>query len=311
MIAVLHDPPPPPPDWVRPVLAIGNFDGMHRGHRAVIEAALAMAAGRPAGLLTFEPHPRSFFRPQEPMFRLTPEPVKVAIAERLGLDLVVELTFDQALSSLDAEEFCDQLLVRRLQVAGIAVGHDFHFGKGRSGSPAFLQEAGRRAGFAVHVVPPLASGGVPVSATQIRGLLEAGDVAGANVLLGYEWLVRAEVMHGDKRGRDLGYPTANLRLDPGCRLALGIYAVRAVIDGKTHAAVASFGRRPTFDNGAVLLEVHVFDFRGDLYGKTIDIAFVERLRGEEKFASVEALVAQMDRDSAAARAILAKPITGL
>jgi riboflavin kinase/FMN adenylyltransferase len=303
---ILRDPAGLPAEAAASVLAIGNFDGMHRGHRAVLAeaAAFARTLSRPFGLLTFEPHPRDFFRPDEPIFRLTPAPVKAVLAERLGAPLMVELTFDTKLAGLDAETFVREVLVGRFAVAGVAVGHDFHFGKGRSGNPDFLRDAGVRHGFEVLVVAPLAAEGVPVSSTAIRQHLAAGEIAVANGLLGYPWFVRAEVGHGDKRGRDLGYPTANLALAPACGLAHGIYAVRVSLDGAWRDGVASFGRRPTFDNGRPLLEVHVFDFHGDLYGRTLDVAFVAWLRGEEKFTDVAALVRQMDADSVLARRLL-------
>jgi riboflavin kinase/FMN adenylyltransferase len=303
---ILRDPDCLPAEVARPVLAIGNFDGMHLGHRAVLAAtaACAHALQRPYGLMTFEPHPRDFFHRGAPMFRLTPPAVKAELAARLGVPLLIELSFDATLAGRDAEAFVRDILVARFDVAGIVIGHDFHFGKGRGGNPDFLKDAGRRHGFAVEVVAPLAAEGAPVSSTAIRRHLAAGEVAAANALLGYEWFVRAEVRHGDKRGRDLGYPTANLALDPACGLAHGIYAVRARLDGKTIDGVASFGRRPTFDNGRPLLEVHLFDFSADLYGRTLDIAFVQWLRGEEKFTDVAALIRQMDDDSALARRLL-------
>jgi riboflavin kinase/FMN adenylyltransferase len=306
MTLILHDPAGLPAEMAQPVLAIGNFDGMHLGHRAVLAAAAALAGElhRPFGLLTFEPHPRDFFHRGEPVFRLTPPAVKAALAARFGVPLMIELAFDAALAGRDADSFVREVLVARFGVAGIVVGHDFHFGQGRGGNPAFLKGAGGRHGFAVEVVAPLSAEGAPVSSTAIRQHLAAGEVRAANALLGYEWFVRAEVRHGDKRGRDLGYPTANLALDPACGLAHGIYAVRARVDGSTVPGVASFGRRPTFDNGAPLLEVHLFDFTGNLYGRTLDIAFVAWLRGEQKFDDAASLVRQMDDDSARARHLL-------
>ncbi|MDJ1157885.1 bifunctional riboflavin kinase/FAD synthetase [Chelatococcus sp. SYSU_G07232] len=296
-----------PAALARPVVAIGNFDGLHRGHQAVVAATRSLAASRerPAAILTFEPHPRRFFGPDRPHFCLTPLPVKAAVAARLGLSGLIVLDFDAALAATDAGAFVDDLLVRRLDVSGIVVGHDFHFGKGREGSPAFLKERAAQHGIPVTVVAPVGDGDEPVSSTAVRRALERGDVAAAADLLGYRWFARADVRHGDKRGRTLGYPTANLRLPDDCTLRHGIYAVRIAVAGVVHDAVASFGRRPTFDNGAPLLEVHILDFVGDLYGQAVDVEFVGWIRGEERFASVEALVAQMDRDSAAARRLLA------
>ncbi len=289
------------------VAAIGNFDGVHRGHRAVIDAALTRARqqGRPALAITFEPHPREFFRPDEPVFRLTDESAKLRLLAASGLSGALVLAFDAAFAATEAEAFVRRVLVERLAIAGAAVGYDFHFGHDREGSPAFLAEQGRERGFAVDVVAAHAHDGTRVSSSVIRAALEAGRVADAAAMLGHSWFVSGPVIHGEKRGRDLGYPTANIRLDPGCGLRHGIYAVRVSIEGRPHDGVASFGRRPTFDNGAPLLEVFLFDFSGDLYGRTIDVAFVDWIRPELRFDGVEALVRQMDADSAAARAALA------
>jgi len=284
------------------VVAIGNFDGLHRGHRHLIR--LAMETSRPAAVVTFEPHPRTYFRPDQPVFRLTPEPVKLAVLARLGLDGAFVRRFDARLASLSAEEFVD-LLARELHLSGVVIGHDFHFGRGREGSPALMAELCAARGLGCRIAEAVRLGEEPVSSSAIRAALEAGDVARANDLLGYRWFVRGEVRHGDKRGRLLNYPTANMRLPDDCRLRYGIYAVRAAIDGRPVDGVASFGRRPTFDNGAPLLETHLFGFDGDLYGKILDVEFVGWIRGEERFDSVEALVARMDRDSDEARRILA------
>src|SRR5215213_1050858 len=290
------------------VLAIGNFDGVHRGHRAVIAAALgrARALGRPAAALTFEPHPAAVLRPQIPIFRLSDERGKLRLLAATGLDGAVVLTFDAALASLSPEQFVQQVLVERYHIAGAAIGFDFHFGKNRMGSPAFLQGEGARHGFAVDVLPPLQDEGRPVSSGTIRSALAAGRVIEAAELLGYPWFASGTVIAGDKRGRELGYPTANLKLDPACGLKHGIYAVRVGLSGKLYDAVASFGRRPMFDNGAPLLEVFLFDFAGDLYGQSIDVAFIAWIRQELRFDSVEALVRQMDEDSARAREALSR-----
>jgi riboflavin kinase/FMN adenylyltransferase len=285
------------------VLAIGNFDGVHRGHRSVIEMAMrrARAAGKPSAVLTLEPHPRSYFRADEKLFRLSDERQKLRLLAATGLDGAVVLSFNAALAGLPAEEFVRRILVERLAVSGVAIGFDFHFGQGRGGSPSFLKEAGARFGFPVDIAPPLEDEGRPVSSGTIRTALEAGRVVEAAELLGYPWFVSGEVLHGEKRGRELGFPTANLKLDPACGLKHGIYAVRVGIGEARYDGVASFGRRPTFDNGAPLLEVFLFDFDGDLYGKTLDVALIGWIRPEEKFSSIETLVAQMNVDSARAR----------
>ena len=290
------------------VVAIGNFDGVHRGHRAVIAAAVDRAMGlrRPAVALTFEPHPRLLLRPHEPMFRLSDESAKLRLLAATGLDGAVVLTFDAALAALSAKDFIARILVERLAVAGAVIGFDFHYGKDRSGSPTFLVEEGRRLGFPAEIVPPLEDEGRAVSSSAIRAALAAGRVVEAAELLGNPWFVSAPVVHGDARGRELGYPTANLKLDPGCGLKFGIYAVRVGLEGLRYDGVASFGRRPTFDDGPPLLEVHLFDFSGDLYGASIDVAFLAWIRSELKFTSVAELIRRMDEDCRLARAALAR-----
>jgi riboflavin kinase/FMN adenylyltransferase len=308
---MLRDPAALPASLEHPVVAIGNFDGAHPGHSAVIGAArtLAKRLGRPLAALTFEPHPVDFFSGESSVFRLTPEAARARALGRIGVDAVIVLTFDATLANQPAAAFVDDILVARLGIAGAVVGYDFHFGKGRTGSPEFLKEAGLRHGFSVEVVGKVMADatGAPeaVHSNAARAALEAGDVALAARLLGHEWFVIGEVIHGQKLGRTLGFPTANVVLDPSCRLRHGIYAVRLTVDGVTHGGVANFGRRPTVDDdGAPLLEVYVFDFTGDLYGKTVEVAFVEWIRGEEKFASLDALVAAMNVDKARARRTL-------
>jgi riboflavin kinase/FMN adenylyltransferase len=290
--------------------AIGNFDGVHRGHRSVIDTTIARARvlGRPAAALTLEPHPRAYFRPQEPLFRLADEQTKLRLLSATDLDGAVVLTFNAALASLSAREFIDRILVERLAASGVVIGFDFHFGKDRGGSPQFLAEQGAKHGFAVEIAPPLEDEGRPVSSGTIRAALAAGRVVEAAELLGYPWFVTGTVIHGEKRGRALGYPTANLRLDPACGLKHGIYAVRVSADGKRLGGVASFGTRPTFDNGAPLLEIFLFDFSGDLYGQTLDVALIGWVRQEARFESVDALVRQMDDDSRQAREALARAV---
>ena len=289
-------------------VAIGNFDGVHRGHKAVIAAALARARalGKPAAALTFEPHPRAFFNPDEPLFRLTPEAAKLRLLAATGLDGAIVLSFDAELAKLSAEDFVGRVLVDRFAISGAAIGFNFHFGANRAGSPEFLRAQGARHGFAVDIVPPLSDGGRPVSSGPIRAALAAGRLDDAAEFLGYPWFVSGTVIHGDKRGRELGFPTANLRLDPACALRHGVYAVRAAVAGRRYDGVASFGRRPMFDTGAVLLEIFLFDFSGDLYGADMDVAFIAWLRDETVFASAKDLVRQMEEDSRDARAALAR-----
>ena len=286
------------------VVAIGNFDGVHKGHQAVLGAAMARAAslGRPSVALTFEPHPRQFFQPEKPLFRLSHASGKMRLMRAFGLDGVVVRAFDAALSAMSAGDFVTHILRAQMRVHHVVTGHDFHFGAARAGTPAFLQEQGRIKGFGVTIVDALASeNGEVVSSSRIRDALRAGDIAGARNLLGHGWFVRGTVISGERRGRTLGYPTANLRLDPACGLAHGIYAVQIRHAGRIYGGVASFGRRPTFDNGAPLLEVFIFDFSASLYGEVLDIAFISFIRKELRFENARALVCRMDQDAAMAR----------
>ena len=226
------------------VVAIGNFDGVHRGHRAVIDAARARARklGRKAAALTFAPHPRLFLRPQDPLFQLSAMRDKLRLLAATGLDGAIVMNFDATLAATSAQDFIERILVGRMGIGGATIGFDFHFGQNRGGSPAYLAEQGARLGFAVDIVPPLEDEGRPVSSGAVRQALAQGEVVEAAELLGAPWFVSGEVIHGEKRGRELGFPTANLRLDPSCALKHGIYAVRVDVGGVRYDGVASFGR---------------------------------------------------------------------
>lgn len=292
------------------VVAIGNFDGVHRGHRSVLERALEIAAQRgvPALVLTFEPHPRTLFKPDQPVFRITPAPLKARLLEAMGFRSVIEYPFDREFSQRSAEDFVQSVLQDWLEASSVVTGFDFHFGRGREGGPAFLMDAGRRHGFDVSLVDAFRDENAEVvSSSRIRNLLIEGDVVQAAGLLGYRYTVEAEVVHGEKLGRTLGYPTANMRIAAEAGLKPGIYAVRfRRPDGSTYAGVASYGRRPTVtDNGAPLLETFVFDFSGSLYGEVCAVSFFGYLRPELKFNGLEALVEQMKRDEEEARTLLA------
>jgi len=289
------------------VVAMGNFDGVHLGHRAVIAAAVEMghAHGRPALALTFEPHPRRFFSPTTPQFRLTDEYAKLRLLAGTGLSGAVVMTFDKDRAGTSALDFIHHDLIGRLGISGIAIGYNFHFGKGRGGSPSLLAQEAPQLGIEVDVQPHVDIDEQPVSSSAIRNALADGNLNEATAMLGVPWFVTGEVIHGEKRGRNLGYPTANIRLDPDCGLKHGIYAVRVGRGAKRLEGVANFGRRPTFDNGAPLLEISLFDFKGDLYGEMLDCAFIGFIREELKFDSIEALVRQMNDDSAQARTLLA------
>ena len=306
------DPQTAPPGLEGAVVALGNFDGLHRGHVGVIARAqtLARRLGKPCAVLTFEPHPADYFAGRSVIFRLTPPPAKAALLKKLGVDGMITLSFDAAFAALAAEDFTSEILAKRLGVSAVVAGYDFGFGKGRGGDPEFLRREGARLGFAVEIVERIArdeAGSLDaVSSTATREALERGDVGLARALLGRPYFVEGEVVHGEKRGRLLGFPTANIGLDPSNRLRHGVYAVTLEARGLVHQGAASFGRRPTFDDGPPLLEVFVLDFSGNLYGETVEVAFYGFLRGEEKFGSVDALVTRMHRDVAAARVVLAK-----
>lgn len=300
------------------VVAIGNFDGVHRGHQAVLNTALGYARDHdcPAMVLTFEPHPRQLFRPDVPLFRITPAAMKADILRSMGFDGVIEMPFTRDFAQLTADEFVDRVLVGGLAARQVVTGFDFHFGKNRQGGPAFLMEAGETRGFHVTLVDAFRDADAEVvSSSRVRARLHDGDLAGANALLGYRYRVEAEVVRGKQLGRTLGFPTANMALADDAVLRHGIYAVRFIrADGSVHDGVASFGRRPTVDeDGAALLETYVFGLDEEIYGETCTVAICAFLRGEEKFESLDALTAQMKADEAEARAILAdlEPIGAL
>lgn len=291
------------------VVAIGNFDGVHRGHQAVLQQAIDSARDKkcPALVLTFEPHPRTFFKPQTPVDRLTPATEKAEILRLLGFDGVVEQSFNAAFCALTAHDFVEQILVRDFAASEVIAGYNFHFGKKRLGTPAFLQEEGQKNGFHVKLVEPFKDENAQaISSSRVRALLSEGHVEEAAGLLGYRYTVTGEVIHGKKLGRTLGFPTANVELAPETSLRFGVYAVRVRrADGKLYDGVASFGRRPTVtENGKPLLETYIFDFSGNLYGETIAVSFFSFLRGEEKFDGLDALIVQMKKDEAEARAVL-------
>lgn len=288
--------------------AIGNFDGVHRGHQAVLAAALKAGreVGVPAGVVTFEPHPRQFFQPEKPLFRLTPEPLKLKLFSALGLDLAVVLTFDADLASHPARNFVSEILVAALGVSHVVTGSNFHFGKGRDGNPEVLRELGREFGFGVTIVAPEGEHDTVFSSTQVRECLRQGDPRGAAQILGYRWRVAGEVIGGDKRGVGLGFPTANIAVPEGFALKHGIYAVRVRTPDGIYGGAAYLGTRPSFDDGQPFIETFLFDFSSDLYGEQIELEIIDFLRGDEKFDDMQALVAQMKEDCVKAKRVLAE-----
>jgi riboflavin kinase / FMN adenylyltransferase len=291
------------------VLAMGNFDGLHRGHAVLIGRVcdLARAEGRPSAVLTFEPHPRSVFLPTAEPFRLTPFRAKERELARLGVDLLFVQHFDLRFAAKTAEEFIAEVIVGAVGASHVIVGWDCTFGNRRRGSPDMLRAAGAHYGFGVTILEPVRGADATVySSTQIRELLKAGKPREAAALLGRFWEIDGRVEHGDHRGRTIGFPTANLTLADYLRPAAGVYAVRTAFgrNGRWWNAVANFGRRPTFGGTDLRLEVHLFDFAGDLYGKHLRVQLVDYIRPEQKFAGLEALKAQIAADAEAARRIL-------
>lgn len=297
-------------------VAIGNFDGVHLGHRHVIDIARerAGALSAPLGIVTFEPHPREFFAPTAPPFRLMNAETRAHRFEKLGVERLYELPFDGLLSALSAERFAREVLAEGLGVRHVVVGADFQFGKGRDGDVDSLKAFGRDMGFGVTVADLLHVEGLEISSTAIRKALADGRPRDAAKMLGHWHRIDGEVFGGDRRGRELGYPTTNMsimRLHPP---RFGIYAVKVEVLTGAHKGrydgAASVGVRPTFGDNQPNLETFLFDFSGDLYGEHLSVAFIEYLRPEKKFDSLDALVAQMDRDCARARDILAGLGTG-
>jgi riboflavin kinase/FMN adenylyltransferase len=289
------------------VATIGNYDGVHRGHQHML-AALRRRAGElglPATVITFEPTPREYFEGAAAPARLTRLREKLQALAHYAMDRVVCLRFDAQLASISARSFEEELLTAQLGVRHMVVGHDFHYSRRREGTIETLRAAGARLGFAVEAVPPFEIDGVRVSSSLIRAALETGDLATATRLLGRPYRITGRVQTGQRLGRKLGFPTANLALHRKVVPLWGIFAVRVHGPGLVaHPAVANLGTRPTLNGTVPLLEVHLFDFDGELYGRNLDVDFIARLRDEVRFDSLEALVEQMHRDAAEARARL-------
>jgi riboflavin kinase/FMN adenylyltransferase len=299
----------PIPEHLRgAVVALGNFDGFHLGHQAVVAECVnwARAEGRPAIVATFDPHPVRHFAPHVPPFRLTTLDQREELFAAAGADAMLVFHFDDALAQMSAESFVADLLGRHIGAGGVVTGEDFSFGKARGGNVQVLRDMGASVGMAARAVGPVKLDGQVVSSSRIRDLLKAGDCEGAATLLTRPFAIREPVIHGDKRGRAIGYPTANIDMGPYLRPRYGIYAVtaRVVASGQRLKGAANLGIRPTFDPPRELLEPYFFDFSGSLYGQEIEVELRHFLRPEAKFDSMDALVAQMDADCAQARALL-------
>jgi riboflavin kinase/FMN adenylyltransferase len=307
MQRLFHD--QPIPDALRgAVIALGNFDGFHLGHQAVVGRAVQRGAHerRPVIVATFDPHPVRHFKPATPPFRLTTLDQRERLFAHAGADAMLVFRFGEELASTTAEDFVGGLLAERLGATGVVTGEDFTFGRGRAGNARILFELGAGRGIAAETVAPVLVDGEPASSSRIRAALKDGDPGTATRLLTRPFAIEGVVVDGDKRGRELGWPTANLEIGNYLRPAYGIYAVRVTLDdGGEHDGVASLGIRPTFDPPRELLEAVLFDFDGDLYGRTIEVALHHYLRPEAKFESIEELKTQMDADAAQARQLLA------
>ncbi|MBF0353932.1 MAG: bifunctional riboflavin kinase/FAD synthetase [Alphaproteobacteria bacterium] len=301
-----------PADALGAVVAIGNFDGVHRGHQAVIGAAcgLAQASGVPLAVMTFEPYPREVFNPLGEPFRLTPLRIKARLIEALGVDFLYVQHFDRDFANLSPQQFVSDILVAGLGASHVVVGYDFQFGSKRQGDVALLQKMGAKQGFAVTSVQPVTGEAGLYSSTAVRAALSSGRPAEAAAILGHWWELEGRVEHGQAKGGKIGYPTANLKLTGILSPAPGVYAVRAGIDmgDATHwqKGVANFGKRPTIaSDGELVFEVHLFDYQEDLYGRHLRVRLIDYLRPEMRFADIDTLKNQIAQDAQAARQILA------
>jgi len=290
------------------IVALGNFDGFHLGHQAVVGRAIARAKaeGRPALVATFDPHPVRFFKPDLPPFRLTTLDQRERLFGAAGADAMLVFRFDAELAAVTAEDFVTDRLLARIGAAGVVTGEDFTFGNRRGGNIAVLERLGAKHGFSVDTVPPVLDEGEPVSSSRVREALEAGDCETATRLLTRPFAIEGVVEHGDKRGRAIGYPTANINLSNYLRPHYGIYAVRGRLpDGHVLNGAANLGIRPSFHPPKELLEPYFFDFSGDLYGQTIEVELISFIRPEAKFDGLDSLTRQMEQDCSEARRRLA------
>ena len=307
MQRLYHD-QPIPDEFRGAVLALGNFDGFHLGHQAVVNRAISLGfhMRRPVIVATFDPHPVSYFKPDVPPFRLTTLDQREHLFAHAGADAMLVFEFNRELASMDAEQFVSEVLSRQIGAAGVVTGDDFSFGKGRTGDPALLRAVGERHGIAAEAVPQVLLDGERISSGRVREALVDGDTGTATHMLSRDYAIEGVVQRGDRRGRELGYPTANVELADYQRPRYGVYAVRVTLDdGSEHPGVASLGVRPTFEPPQELLEAHLFGFDGDLYDRKIEVALHAFIREEKKFESLDDLVAHMRDDEAQARKLLA------
>jgi riboflavin kinase/FMN adenylyltransferase len=293
-------------DFSSPVVTIGNYDGLHLGHQAIIKRVIELARkdkGQ-AVVLTFEPHPVKFFRPELQIPLITPYRKKMILLTQFGVDVTINLPFTKDIASMSAEEFIREIVQRRIAPRWLVVGFNFTFGKGRTGSPEELKKIGERLGFGVEIIPPFHLDGEVVSSTRIRELIARGDIKEANRMLGSDFFMFGKVIHGHARGKGLGFPTANLEISQDLYPNDGVYAANVIIDERRYAGVVNIGTNPTFGDEQLAVEVFLFDYQGDLYGKELQVALVDKLRDEQTFPSVDLLVHQIEQDIQRAKEIL-------
>jgi riboflavin kinase/FMN adenylyltransferase len=293
-------------DFSSPVVTIGNYDGLHLGHQAIIKRVIELAreGKKESVVLTFEPHPVKFFRPELQIPLITPYRKKMILLTQFGVDVTINLPFTKDIARMSAEEFIREIVQRRIAPRRIVVGFNFTFGKGRTGSPEELKKIGERLGFGVEIIPPFHLDGEVVSSTRIRELIARGDIKEANRMLGSDFFMFGKVIHGHARGKGLGFPTANLEISQDLYPNDGVYAANVIIDERRYAGVVNIGTNPTFGDEQLAVEVFLFDYQGDLYGKELQVALVDKLRDEQTFPSVDLLVHQIEQDIQRAKEIL-------
>ena len=293
-------------DFSSPVVTIGNYDGLHLGHQAIIKRVIELAreGKKESVVLTFEPHPVKFFRPELQIPLITPYRKKMILLTQFGVDVTINLPFTKDIARMSAEEFIREIVQRRIAPRRIVVGFNFTFGKGRTGSPEELKKIGERLGFGVEIIPPFHLDGEVVSSTRIRELIARGDIKEANRMLGSDFFMFGKVIHGHARGKGLGFPTANLEISQDLYPNDGVYAANVIIDERRYAGVVNIGTNPTFGDEQLAVEVFLFDYQGDLYGKELQVALVDKLRDEQTYPSVDLLVHQIEQDIQRAKEIL-------
>ncbi|MEC9458764.1 MAG: bifunctional riboflavin kinase/FAD synthetase [Pseudomonadota bacterium] len=290
------------------IFALGNFDGIHLGHKEIIENVKKLAKKNKSysGVIVFEPHPRKFFMKDKNNFYLSDIKTKKYLLESLGLDSCIVLEFNEKLAKQNPEEFVEEIIFKKIKPSHLIVGYDFRFGNKRSGNSDDLLRLCSKYNISVSIVDKQLKDGTVLSSSIVRDLIQEGDFKKAELLLGHKWLIKGKVIEGDKRGREIGFPTANLNADEIIQLKFGVYAVEVIFDGKSYKGVSNYGIRPTFDGENILLETHLLDFSGDLYGKDIIVSFVKFLREEKKFEGINSLKDQIKKDSEEALNILSK-----